>query len=139
MIRRLRDDEPLPVGEPRRYRNADGYVRLRWRVGPRFHVEILEHRLVAGRPPRSIDVHHENGRKDDNQPENLEPIDHGIHSRIHGTRQVAVDDEEVARLFDAGFGRPAIASRLGISQRRVAESFARTGRVRRPGRVRRAA
>lgn len=31
------------------------------------------------------DVHHRNGIKWDNRPSNLEPIDHGEHSRLHAS------------------------------------------------------
>src|SRR5258707_5551616 len=68
-IRTLRADEPIPAGEPRRYKDGRGYVRLRWLVGHAEYVEEYEHRLVAGRP--DAEVHHLNGNKADNGRENL--------------------------------------------------------------------
>lgn len=86
-IRSLRPDEPLPEGEPRRYRSAEGYVRLRWRVGPDRYVEEYEHRVVAGRPHPRFDVHHLNGDKADNRPENLEVVERGEHAARHGRQR----------------------------------------------------
>jgi len=83
-IRTLGINEPLPDGEPRRYLNAAGYVRLRWRVGPQQYVEDYEHRVNAGRPAPWLDVHHINGIKDDNRPENLLVLAREDHAVLHG-------------------------------------------------------
>lgn len=83
-IRKLRDNEPIPAGEPRRYHNASGYIRLRWHVGPGRYVEAYEHRINAGRPPEHMHVHHINGVKDDNRPENLQVLTPEAHSTLHG-------------------------------------------------------
>lgn len=68
----------------------DGYVWVWAPDHPDAYVNgrIAEHRLVAermiGRRLRaSEDVHHINGDRSDNRPENLEVLDHGTHSRLH--------------------------------------------------------
>lgn len=66
-----------------------------WWVNPRGYIEgkvggrrIKQHRHIAermlGRPLLTTeDVHHKNGVKTDNRPENLEVMDHGAHAREH--------------------------------------------------------
>lgn len=81
-IRTLRPGEPLPEGEPRRYPNDRGYVRLRWKVGPAEYVEVYEHRLVAGLP--DAEVHHRDGDKANNDRDNLLPLDKREHATHHG-------------------------------------------------------
>lgn len=82
MIRQLSKGEPIPGGEPARYLNREGYVRLRWLVGPADYVEALEHRLVMGFPEGEI--HHLNGDKTDNRPENLAVLSKVEHATLHG-------------------------------------------------------
>lgn len=61
-----------------------GYVMLNFSDG----TSMLEHRYVAeltlGRPLTPLDyVHHKNGKKDDNDSENLEVMTSSSHSRHH--------------------------------------------------------
>lgn len=81
-IRSLRPGEPLPSGEPRRYKNSAGYVRLRWKVGPQQYVEVYEHRLIAGLP--AAEVHHRDHSKDNNDASNLVVLSKAEHAKYHG-------------------------------------------------------
>lgn len=98
-----------------RFRDRSGYVHVmveglpepdrtlaRQTTGRRY---ILEHRAVAatilGRPLRRDEiVHHLNGVKDDNRPENLMVVERGVHSREHREveRRLAALEAENARL-----------------------------------------
>ena len=86
-IRQLRWDEEPPDGEPRRYRNGAGYIRLRWKVGTSRYVETLEHRFVMGMPHPRFDVHHIDGDKTNNDPENLSVMTREEHASLHGAEQ----------------------------------------------------
>ena len=108
MIRYLRDDEPLPDSEPRRYRGSAGYVRLRWRLGPGELVEALEHRVLVGRPA-GMDVHHINGVKDDNRIENLQAIPRRDHMREHNLR---IDEKAAAEMYASGMSTVQIGESL---------------------------
>lgn len=64
--------------------------------GLRSHKYAYEHVVVAmkiiGRPLRSDEVvHHRNGRRDDNRPENLEITTRSDHAREHGEHPNARD------------------------------------------------
>lgn len=83
MIRTLRDDEPIPGSKPARYIEGRGYVRLRWWVGPDEYVEQYEHRIVGGRPPSHLDVHHLDGDKANNDRANLVVLTKDAHTRLH--------------------------------------------------------
>jgi len=87
-IRTLRRDEEVPNEEPRRYRSGSGYIRLRWKVSTNNYVEEYEHRIVAGRPPEWMHVHHLNGDKTDNRLENLQVMTPTEHQQLHAKTRV---------------------------------------------------
>ncbi len=128
-IRQLQPGESVPVSEPRRYKNSDGYIRLRWMVSPRQYVECYEHRIVAG-VVGPIHVHHKNGRKDDNRPENLEPLTASAHMRHH--RPITWDVEEAAQLYAEGWSTPQLGRKYGVDASVIWRGFQRRGIATRP-------
>jgi len=84
VIRNLKPGERVPEGEPRRYPNGDGYIRLRWLLSPNNYVECYEHRVFDGVVTDAEHVHHINGVRDDNRLENLKPMEAREHMRSHG-------------------------------------------------------
>lgn len=117
MIRQLRPGEVVPTGEPRRYRSSHGYIRLRWRVAPNELVEAYEHRIVAG--TMAPEVHHRNGLKDDNRPENLVSLSTLEHAAEHSS----VDYVEASQLYRDGWSLPMLAKRYGVGNVTIMRSL----------------
>ena len=131
IIRRLRPDEPVPDFPPRRYKSSHGYIRLRWLVGTQEYVEEFEHRINAGRPPSWMHVHHRNGDKTDNRPENLEVLTASEHNRRHARNleraRVARGLRPVGRQYAPYRGKEAKAK----AERREAREARRAAEVER--------
>lgn len=86
----------------RKYKTFDGYIAVYRPDHPDTtrNGMMMEHRLIAEikygrRLLRSEDVHHINGIKDDNRPENLEVLTSGSHARVTG--QTAVQKRKAMR------------------------------------------
>jgi len=74
----------LKKDEVTRYVRSDGYVMVKVSI----HRFQLEHRLVIEREigrklKRNETVHHLNGTKTDNQPENLQVLSNSEHAKLH--------------------------------------------------------
>lgn len=120
-LRYLQRGEPVPEGEPRRYKASSGYIRLRWNVGPGQLVECWEHRYVMGFP--DAHVHHKNGVRDDNRPENLEVLSPSDHAAEHEE----IDADLAAEMHATGMSTPAIGRALGHNKVTVLRAMKRHG------------
>jgi AraC-like DNA-binding protein len=123
VIRLPRPGERPPAGV-KRYKNANGYIRLRWLASPSEFVECYEHRWVAGVVHRpEVQVHHRNHIKDDNRPENLEIVSPSDHSKHHAR----IDPVHVRKAYEAGQSFVKIAAELGCDRSAVLRAFRRAG------------
>lgn len=95
---------------------------MRWPAGDGKYVELLEHRAVMGNPAEG-QVHHINGVKDDNRPENLVVLSPAEHAAEHAT----IDVERAAALYAQGIGTPEIGRRLGCNPAAVWRALERHG------------
>ena len=110
------------------WKNAKGYIEGKVWLSETMQIRVKQHRWVMegilGRPLLdSEDVHHINGIKDDNSPENLEVINHGDHTSGHNSTRSykkgyslnLTDEEREARSMRAiqnrlsSIGRESIA------------------------------
>lgn len=123
MIRQLKPGEQLPEGEPRRYKAASGYIRLRWKVGKGEYVETYGHRVDGDRVTTAAHVHHINRRRDDNRPENLLAVS----TAEHGEHHRSVDDEDIRRRYLAGETTINLGRAYGVDPSVISKSLKRTG------------
>lgn len=127
IIRSLRAGEPIPSGEPRRYPDQRGYVRLRWRVGVvGEYVEIREHRLVMDADP-DLHVHHLDHVPHNNDPSNLQLLTPEQHRQYHSRHLQKFELADAIRLYEAGLSTPQIGRRLGVSGSNVYRRLKRSG------------
>lgn len=136
MIRTLRPYEPLPEGTPGRYANQQGYIRLRWRIGPGEYVEEYEHRVVMGRPA-GMHVHHRDEDKVNNDPSNLVVLTPEEHAQLHGWERGWPLPlwAEARRLYEAeGWSLLEIRDALGMDNAVLSRGLRKRGVAMRPRR-----
>lgn len=121
--RYLSHGDPIPDGKPGREIDTRGYVRLVWRSGAGQRVFVYEHRLVMGVPPSNMHVHHINGDKGDNRPENLEVLTPAEHAERHRL----LNDDEIAGLYKDGLTMEEVGRELGTDSGNVSRALARAG------------
>ncbi len=121
-IRNIKQGEPVPDGPPScRTITTNGYVSLFWSVGYYQQVRIYEHRAVMGNPIGQI--HHKNGNKQDNRPENLEVVTQLEHSERHASWNMG----EARRLYESGLSYRDIAAIIGVLPGVIRKSLRRRG------------
>jgi hypothetical protein len=138
-ITQLRAGDPDPEGEPRRYENANGYVRLRWKVGRGQYMERYERNgdgsLVRSRPSdaRRIDIDTAVEMYSAGSSTTAIGRRLGFHpsvvSRALAKRSVVtrgrvdylppIDVDKLVSLYKGGAGQQALADEFGISAARV--------------------
>lgn len=106
-----------------RYVRRDGYVAIK--IGIRQYE--LEHRIIAeqmlGRALKPDEqVHHKNGKKADNRPENLEVLTNAEHQKLHNhvqtrSRRIVKTCERCGTQYEKKRGRAAESKYCGNSCR----------------------
>ncbi len=128
VYQRLRSGDKVPEGTPKRYRDGYGYIRLRWKTGPRTYAEVSEHRLLMGMPPDTMEVHHINGNRADNRPENLEVLPIVTHRQLG----VTFDVEAARTAYLAGASYPELGTRFNVHHVNVMRALKNRGMQSRP-------
>lgn len=112
---RLRTNGSITLRIPAPIRNYHGYRMVKRPDHPLANKQgyVLEHRLVAWEhygpfDPRD-DVHHVNGVKTDNRPENLEVLTPEAHGREHHV----IDRDRAVEMYRSGMTTIEVAKALG--------------------------
>lgn len=84
----IRQVQTPPSGSPLvgTYRNAAGYLRKRYKLGPRRYAETYAHREAAD-TPKGQQADHRNGVKSDNSRSNLQNLTPSRHATVGNLRR----------------------------------------------------
>jgi hypothetical protein len=104
----------VPEGPPNiRHTDKRGYTMLKWKTGRNTYVWCYEHQLVAGMP-HGLSVHHKDGNKSNNSPDNLETVDQTSHMLIHAREWRHWNVEEAIKLRESGWTYNRIGDWAGV-------------------------
>lgn len=103
------------------WKNSKGYIEGRLWLEDGTQIRVKQHRFIVsgiiGRPLKATeDVHHINGIKDDNRPENLEVIAHGEHSTRTNASRAYTKGYKMKLTQEAREARSLRAIALGLSR-----------------------
>ena len=91
------------------------------------HVLVMED-IIGRFLTESETVHHINGIRDDNRPENLQLMDSRSHRSMHSSQPRKEADVVLAKqMLDAGYIMPQVASALGICQHTIRRKLREAG------------
>jgi len=109
------------------HKNKKGYIlSFAGAIHTKEHRRIMSE--VLGRPLLATeDVHHINGNKSDNRPDNLEVIDHREHGLQHNPTKWNI--ETAVKLLSEGMSQTKVAARVGVSRQCMMQSLRRRGLV----------
>lgn len=109
---------------PGQTRDGAGYIMVRIN-GQRVRQHRAEMERLLERPLHLDEhVHHRNGNKADNRPENLELLTKSAHHQIHARRRI-LDKAALLLLHEQGFGRRRIARILGCGETTIVRELRR--------------
>lgn len=90
--------------------------------------QLTRHRITAeGRVTEAEEVHHINGIRTDNRPDNLMPLSASEHRAIHAKLNAKVDWDAVPAMYESGMTVTAIAKAVGSWDGNVSRQLRKRG------------